>query len=168
MDPNRFDALVRAAGRSPRPPSRRTLLRSLGGGALSALLVPAFLDEADARKKKKKPKKCKAGQKRCGAKCVPQTDCCKDVECDRVHREGCYQGRCGCGTSEIRDSKGYCGPFPNCKSTGLICTSNGDCCSGRCTIDDGNGQRRCDRGDRLCILDLDCNPGLQRLGWMCD
>ena|SRR5689334_7594893 len=168
MDPSRFDALARSISQGDQPASRRAMLLPLGGAALTGMLASHFGEEAAADKKKKKPKKCKPGEKKCGAKCVPQDGCCKDAECDRAHREGCYKGRCGCGASEIRGSKGYCGPFPNCLSTGLICASDRQCCSGKCTIQDGDGRRRCDRGDRLCILDLDCTPPLQCLGWMCD
>jgi hypothetical protein len=166
MDSDRFDVLVRLVSQGTRSPSRRTLLRTAAGGAFVGLLSPAPTNAIAG--KKKKPKKCKAGQKPCGAKCIPQSNCCKNAECDGTHREGCYQGKCGCGPGEIRDSRGYCGFPPNCKSVGLICATDLECCSGRCTIEDSGGQRRCDRGDRVCIVDFDCSPGLLCLGWECE
>jgi hypothetical protein len=150
---------------------RRTLLGAIAGST-AASLVPALALPGSAKKKKKKKgkgkkqnkKKCKGGTRPCGKRCIPKDQCCKHTDCDICSHELCENGRCGCTGGRIR-SNGVCGFFPNCKSVGLICTNDDECCSRKCDIWDGV-YRRCNKSTELCIVDIDCESGNCR-GFMC-
>ncbi len=162
MESGRFDAIARTLGaRAP----RREVSRFLVAGALSGLAAKFGGAEVGAKKKGGKKKGCSGGQKRCGKRCVPKSGCCKSSECSSLRNEYCEKGRCGCAKGAVM-YKGRCG-FPiECKSVGLVCSSHYECCSGLCTISDGAGQMRCDKGTQLCIVDYDCVSGECR-GYVC-
>jgi hypothetical protein len=163
MESERFDAMARAMGvEAP----RRAVSRVLVGGALGAIAGRFGLEQAGAKKKKGGKKKgCGGGQKRCGKRCVPKTGCCKSSECSSLRNEYCQKGRCGCAKGAVVHN-GRCGFAIDCKTVAQICSSHNECCSGLCTIPNGNGQMRCDRGHLLCITDLDCVSGECR-GYVC-
>jgi hypothetical protein len=83
---------------------------------------------------------CPSGQRQCGDRCIPETDCCTDGDCEPC--ETCAGGACtgGCLDGEVCDG-GTC-----------ICAS-GNLCAGACC---GTGQR-CGASDS-CI-DVDCSAG---------
>jgi hypothetical protein len=60
MDPTRFDTFTRLlTQRAAESPSRRTVLHGLGGFLFAGALTDS---EANAKRKKKHKKKCKAGK----------------------------------------------------------------------------------------------------------
>jgi hypothetical protein len=169
MQSFRFDALARSLSQSDPPASRRTLLRVLGVGTLAGALVPAAGATAGGRAgpaKKGKGKGCKAGQRKCGKKCIPQDNCCKDADCNLCRDESCTKGTCGCGPQEI-DHNGVCGKFPLCLTVSQLCERNDDCCSDHCDVIADNGERRCNRGIARCLTDFDCDPGFACRGFAC-
>jgi hypothetical protein len=152
---------------------RRTLLSVLAGSAAGSI-VPALSSPGRAGKKGKgkgkgkgkKPnkKKCKAGTRPCGKRCIPSDSCCKHTDCDICSHEFCENGQCGCTGGRVRHN-GVCGFVPHCKSVGLTCASNDECCSRTCDIFDGVSGR-CNKGTEQCIVDLDCVSSNCR-GYMC-
>jgi hypothetical protein len=163
MDADRFDTLSCSLFTAR---SRRGALMAAFGGAIALLGFTDPLARKKGKKGKGKKKGCSKTQKKCGNRCVPKDGCCDSSECDSCPNEFCQSdGRCACNAG-AQDSNGRCGFPPNCKSVGLICTSNSECCSGRCTIADGFGQVRCDRGTLECILPFDCVSGQCR-GFVC-
>jgi hypothetical protein len=152
--------------------NRRTLLGLLPGSAAGSIL-PAHSSLAEARKKgkgkgkKKKPnkKKCRAGTRPCGKRCIPSDTCCKHTDCDLCSHELCESGQCGCTGGRVRHN-GVCGFVPRCKSVSLTCTSDDECCSRKCDIPNGPGSFRCNKSTEQCIVDIDCLSGNCR-GYMC-
>jgi len=71
LEPTRFDILIRALSDPPDYPTRRRLLAITGHVLLRGVAaIPALgVDRVDAKHKKRK-KRCKAPQKKCGGKCV--------------------------------------------------------------------------------------------------
>lgn len=109
MDGKRFDTLVRTLESRF---SRRSTL-----GALTALAAGGVLvEQADARKK------CKGNKKRCGDRCIPKKNCCKDSNCPSG--KSCIGGRC------IDSGGGSCpGGCPaNQVCDGGVCVAAGDVC----------------------------------------
>jgi hypothetical protein len=164
MDQQRFKTLVRAVAAAG---SRRSIVGSVGGVALTGLLSRITGGGVAAKKKSKKSKKkgCKSGARKCGGKCIPKSACCADKECDRCAREICLNGQCGCTPEFIRHN-GVCGRFPNCWSSGLLVDDPDDCCSEEAFFDDANGRYRCLPGKFECLVDLDCVSGSCK-GYMC-
>lgn len=111
MDPILFDALTRSL--SGHGSSRRALLRSIGGGiAAAGMLAPPA---ADAKKKK-----CKPGFTRCGKKCVDLNTNAKN--CGNCKNSCAFEITCAGGTCQ-------------CLDLNADCSTNGQCCSGRCSIE---------------------------------
>src|SRR5688572_6664799 len=107
MDGIRFDRFSRILSASP---NRRGFGRALAGLALGGTLIPQFgLAEVEARKKK--PKKCKGGKKKCGKKCIPATSCCKAADCGTGGT--CAGGACFCGEG-FTTCQGRCIPVGAC------------------------------------------------------
>ncbi len=148
---------------------RRTLLGVISG-SVAGSLFPALAPSGSAGKKRKgkgkkqNKKKCKGGTRLCGKRCIPKDACCDHTDCNLCIHEFCENGQCGCTGGRVL-YKGVCGYVPNCKSVGLTCTSDDECCSRQCNIDDGNS-KRCNKGTELCIVDIDCVSGDCR-GFMC-
>jgi hypothetical protein len=166
VDANRFDSVTRAlqAG-SP----RRAALSLLLGGALGLTSLAdgaAKKGKGKGKGKGKKKKKCGNGKKLCGNRCIAQTDCCTDSDCNRCAREICQDGVCDCHPSLIR-SNGVCGTFTGCKSAGLIVQDSFECCSDEAFTDQESGQTRCLPGKFECIVPLDCVSGGPCRGFMC-
>jgi len=135
VDGHGFDALAKALA-APAP--RRAALRLLAGGALGGLLASLAGGEALADKKKK----CKASEKRCGNKCIPKRDCCKDYDCGLCRDEVCIRGRCRCAPG-LAPCGGRCTVACNpdevftpgcacCKPYLRPCANDANCCSGLC------------------------------------
>ena len=101
MDADRFAAVLRALAEEP---SRRGILRVLGGGALAGLLG---LADASARRKKRRGRKKKGGKRR------------KKPTCTDKRKNG-HETDVDCG-----------GSCPRCVNDKACATSN-DCLSGRC------------------------------------
>jgi hypothetical protein len=130
MDANRFDALTRFLSASG---SRRAAVGALGA-ALAGLATVAARDEATA--KGKRTKKCGSGKKKCGKKCIPKTDCCKDADC--AVNERCDQGTC-----------------TSCLAQGTACTTDNECCTGICDKYDN----RCHEVRVSCAAGESCPNG---------
>jgi hypothetical protein len=168
MGPTQFDLLTRAlTQRTTEMPSRRSLLRGLGGGLLGASL--ARLPDAEARRRKgngkRNKKKCKGGKQRCSGRCVDlQTDgrncgSCGNI-CDAA--ELCQDGACidngPCPVNQAR-CEGQCVDIytepTDCGGCGTNCAANqicllGDCCQPHNSI--------CLSADQCCsdyCLDVD-------------
>ena len=159
-----FDTLVRHLATSV---GRRTLLGLVAGSIFPALASPALAGKKRKQKgkgKKQNKKKCKAGTRLCGKRCIPKDSCCKHTDCDICSHEFCENGQCGCTGGRVRYN-GVCGFVPHCKSVGLTCASDDECCYRQCNINDGNSLR-CNKGTELCVVDLDCVSGNCR-GFMC-
>ena len=111
MDADRFDALLRSLAAMP---SRRDVLRGLGGAGigLGSLRLSTVVAAKKKRKRKKKRKKCKGGTKKCGKTCVPSTGCCSSSDCGTGAT--CVNGTCNCPSG-----------FKNCESE---CIPAGQCC----------------------------------------
>jgi hypothetical protein len=144
MDANRFDALARSF-RVTAP--RRTALALVGAG-LSAVLASAGGKDADARKNKKK---CRGNKKKCGKKCIPKANCCKDGDC--AENERCTGGACepclAQGTACTDDAEcctGICDTYTNrCQQVRVSCNDGESCPGGRCCGDGAGG------GDDQCL-----------------
>lgn len=153
MDADRFDALTHAlASRT----TRRISLTALSSLALGGLL----LKTSDVGAKKRK-KKCKSGQKKCGQRCIPASDCCG----------GCGEQTCCTGSCANLQTDGK-----NCGACGEACASN-VCLNGNCKC---NGQAQCPSGcfcalnaasatvcvggltATACTADADCASGVCR------
>lgn len=139
---------------------RRTLLGLVAGSATGSIL-PALSSQgwAGRKGKGKKPnkKKCKAGTRPCGKRCIPSDSCCNHTDCAPCTHEFCENGQCGCTGGRVRHN-GVCGFVPPCKSVNLTCSSDNECCSRKCDIFDGVSFR-CNKGIVDCIVDLDCVSG---------
>jgi hypothetical protein len=144
MDADRFDAAIRRLG----DPTRRTLL----GGGIGAGLA-GLLGLADTAAKKGKKKKCKGGKKKCGKKCIPKANCCKNADCAPLFL--CAQGTCVVG-------QGTCPTgLDGCQTSSNVCGVVGEeaCSCLQSTV----GDTRCGAGQILpestcgeCINDPDC------------
>ena len=119
MDDKRFDDFARILGG---PASRRSTVRSIGGGALGAVLGLLGLADIEAGKKKgkgkgkgkdKKKKRC-SGSRKCGKHCCGNgTFCCDDARkvCCANGSECCNPGS---GTGSCCSSPNRCGrPYGN-------------------------------------------------------
>lgn len=134
MDAARFDALLRSL--TDEAPSRRTLMRALAGGLVATGLVGAPAVAA---------KKCKAGRKRCGKKCV-------DLNTNRKHCGACKNA---CFV-DIACVAGQC----QCRDLGADCEVGGQCCSGRCSTVVVSTCRKANCVETgLCAVDTDCCGG---------
>lgn len=158
MDADRFDVVVRSFAAV----SRRATLGRMAGGLAALIGLLGAEDVAAGKKRRKKNKKCKGGQKKCGKRCIPKANCCTDANCGEC--EHCQSGTCipGCQSGQIcqngactcptgqRDCQGTCIPDGDC-------CANVDCASGAACVDGAclclNGFRPC---QELCIPDEDC------------
>jgi hypothetical protein len=155
MDANRVDRLARALTSSP---PRRAVLGLIFGAMLSI----NDLEGADARKKRKK--RCRAGKKKCGKRCIPKSNCCRDTDCPSGSGQTCQGGTCACPPGE-EDSGGVCGTRPDCLGRNATCENAGDCCSGFCPLSEQCG---CSIEGNQCLDDDDCCPGeLTCVGFVC-
>jgi hypothetical protein len=130
-----------------------------GGGFLATVFGLDPLNDAAARKKRRKRKRCKNGTKKCDRRCIPQTQCCGG--CGEDQR--CCAGTCaGCCANEdcpvdAPCVDGVCDcPTAGDVACGNICTDlatdPGNCgaCENACNT--GN----CDRGACECEGVGDC------------
>jgi hypothetical protein len=159
MDAVRFDRLAR----SLIAPSRRGFGRALAGlglaGGVSALLRGT---DGEAKKRKRKKKKCRGETKKCGKRCIPKANCCTSGDCDHDHSFHCIDGVCACladGWTSCGDKciqEGGCCDAADCQSEGLdLCVDNRCQCSGFFCDSAGccaagevcnNSERRCEPG----------------------
>lgn len=120
MDSERFDALTRRL--ATERPSRRRLLRGLGGSLGGAVLASLGIQAADANSD---------GNMRCAA------------YCQRAFPPGPARGQCisdgarGKGPCHLLGSG--CRTPPCCYGPGSPCFNPWDCCSGTCSNDSGYG-----------------------------
>lgn len=157
MELDRFDALTRHIFISL---TRRGLLGTLlGSGVAVAGVAGTGLLTAEARKRKRKQKTCKRGKKRCGKRCIPRGDCCKDAECGNGGT--CDGGACLC-LGETSLCGGTCVDLAtdgaNCGTCGNACDTGG-CVHGACTCIDASDCNGC-----VCALGIEgetaCAGGL--------
>lgn len=171
LDVDRFDALVHAIGNMA---SRRAAL----GGALGAIFVVLAarlgIDNAAARKKRKK-RKCKGGRKRCGRKCILKTECCRGCSgglqccngaCKDLLSDGVNCGGCGivCETGECVHGACTCASSDDCPGSGCTCSSRlegGAACRGPLL-----SSTPCD-GDETCPLATFCTFGSELCSEQC-
>lgn len=167
MDPTRFDSLTQ---RLVAIPSRRALLHAIGGLLTAGALTAA---ESDARRKRK-PKKCKGGKRKCGKTCIPKSNCCTSAECDAD--ETCRNGSCAvspCPPNQTR-CDGQCvntlTDAANCGGCGLSCAAGetcrlGDCCQSlgeTCVSEDQCCFSFCGAIDEEKPNGQDCRPGVSK------
>jgi hypothetical protein len=102
VDDNRFDALSRSLGVLA---GRRATVRALAGG----LVGNVGLNANSVTEAKKKKKKCKAPNKKCGKKCCPPGKFCDNGACS-----DCYD-RCSGQCCPVADTctNGQCVPCPD-------------------------------------------------------
>lgn len=161
MDLDRFDSLTRRLATTP---SRRRVVKSLGGGLAAGLLALAGRGRAEAAPCKSPKKKCGKGKNAYCADIQTDVNNCGDcgVECGAPANgiAVCQDGVCGidCGTL-YTDCSGECidtmNDIANCGSCGNVCNwSNGNpiCVEGACDI-------ICDIGYANC--DLDASNGCE-------
>lgn len=177
MDADRFAAALRTLTTAP---SRRTVLRALGGLGLAGLLR---WDDVAAKKRKKKP--CPPCKTRKKGKCkglLPDGTACAGGTCQG--------GTCVCvPESQVATCAGRCGTWPNtcgqyvsCPSCtdGKLCLGNGSCgipCGGSvgscpasciCGFGTPEGQRYCIQSLPGCPVQPACGSTLQcPLGSLC-
>lgn len=133
MDEARFDTLARSIGVG----SRRTWLQLLAGSVVGGLVAQNRVTDSLARKRKKK-KKCKAGTRKCGKKCIAPGSCCSADECGAGG--ACVDGICFCGAG-LQLCRGKCISANACCDVndcdpGKVCLSNGSCAT-VCTFPGG-------------------------------
>jgi len=136
MDDARFDEISR------RVASRRTVVGGLTA-ALAALAAPLIPEGLARKKKKKKPKKCKAGAVRCGKTCV-------NTGTDAQNCGGCGN-RCANGAACLG---GQCKP-----PTTTQCPAGQFRCGGQC-VDPSSDESHCGSCGNRCQGDLTCLDGL--------
>lgn len=157
MGVDRFDVAIRAFAQVT---GRRMAARRLLGVAFIVGAVQARIDEGLTKRKKKRKKKCKGGQQKCGKTCIPADECCGGCGID----EACCDGSC---VDLATDGA-------NCGVCGHACPSGG-CAFGACTCGIGTvcpGDCECVRlaaGGLVCLaansqgdscsVDVDCPPG---------
>jgi hypothetical protein len=124
MDSAHFDRLTRIVSIAL---SRRTTLAALASGVFGASCL-ARLNGVEARKKRKKKRKCKGGTKKCGKKCIPASGCCSSADCGA--NGTCVGNTCNCNSGS-----------KNCNGA---CIPEGDCC-GACP-----GETICVDGECVC------------------
>lgn len=178
MDSLHVDQLARAIGSRQ---TRRVAVRLLGGIAAFATLD----NDLEARRKKKRKKKCKAPKQTCGGKCVAiQTDdsncgacgnrcsrsqICRGGQCEAlVPPVDCPIGQC-CEDDQVcngdgRCRAGECQPRPACFGNGVTFREGaGECCSENvsCQVGTTGIDCTCLPGDpgNACLLNTDCSSG---------
>jgi hypothetical protein len=171
MDSNRFDALTQRffAG-----PSRRGLLRTFLGSAVTGAGVASVgfpMADASKRKRKRKRKRkgkrkkkpstptCQAGARLCGEECIPSGDCCTDDDCGA---QRCCNGTCaGCCDNA------HCGAGETCVDGTCACPGEEEICGDVCidlATDGANcgacgnecTSGTCVHGACACTSDADC------------
>jgi hypothetical protein len=145
MDPLRFDTVTRELTRS-----RRGALAAVVGGTLGLLGLAETAGKKGKGKGKKKPKKPK--------KCTPGI-------CDICTFQVCVNGTCGCAPGNTEQG-GVCGSLRQCLSAIQICSTDTDCCSGKCNLSDG-ANLRCNYSTTNCNIDYDCLDGGPCRGFLC-
>jgi hypothetical protein len=138
----------------------RRWLGVAAGGIASAILGLAVIDDVDAKKQRNK-KKCKKSKKRCGKKCIPKSNCCRDADCGGGAT--CQDGTCLCPDGE-RECEGTCISDDVC-CPGEACGQNCACRrtiegTGFCIQQTLSACEQCNSsaecvGDAQCVL-LDC------------
>lgn len=125
MDDRTFDGLTRMVAEAA--PTRRGVLRGLGGGVIAALLAWGGVEEAGAacvklgnvcKKQGKKLKccggakcqgprcKCSGGKVACKGKCIPKSGCCTNDDCPSPRL--CVKGRCVVGQGTCPHGENVC------------------------------------------------------------
>lgn len=131
MDASRFDAWT-----------RRRLGLVVGGG-IASLAGLSLLEDAEARKKKKK--RCKKSLQPCGGK----KKCCKELTCDDTLGT---EGNVCC-----KPLQGTCADQPECCGNDSICTN----------VDGLTGERCCVLEGKTCTEKLDCCGDLDCISGNC-
>jgi hypothetical protein len=171
LDADRFDAFVRSF---PVAVPRRIALGGLLGAGLSALLTRFEIEDASAKKKRRKNKKkknkrktCKNGTKRCGKGCCAPGTCVGGACCpaDRVCGDVCCSSgqRCGApAVSRCVAGQGTCASGADtCAANDLISCNGTDQCF---CVQATDNTTRCARPIAditvedcgLCSVDSDC------------
>jgi hypothetical protein len=177
MDDRRFDSLVKTLTNDG---SRRGILQVLGAGTLAAVFGQlGTAQDAEAKKKGKKKKKCKNGTTKCGKKACCRADqdcvngkcvdnggpeCVNDGDCDAG--EACVNGICipvnngqclndsDCAANEVCDNGECRCVFPQKPCGDACCASEEACVDGQCVV----GQGTCQAGEDICAGDdVTCN-----------
>ncbi|MCA9861844.1 MAG: hypothetical protein KC432_02435 [Thermomicrobiales bacterium] len=175
MDSRNFDAVVRACAGAW---SRRRVLAALAGAWSGG---SALLTDTEARRKRRKRKRCKKGLKTCGKRCVDiQTNAdhcgackascggraCVNGVCQNPGAGGCPAGqtRCGQACVNLQTDANHCGA---CR---VGCSSGQACAGGLCApVTCGSGERLCANLGRCipaddpnrCCVDRDCGGAHQ-------
>lgn len=157
MDGTRFDALTRIMMSCA---NRRATRRLLTGAVIGALV--ARTDATDARKKT-----CKGGRKKCGKRCCPRGQFCRNGKCSICARPllvcpdgGCAKTLCGgrcCAVAEtcVDNQCVPCPDQPNSCGVAVPRCNNG---SGFCatSVDGGTFCVSAARECSPCTTDIDC------------
>jgi hypothetical protein len=141
VDADRFDALVRSISFA----SRRSALGGLLGSGLTLFLAQVGVEQVAA-------KKCKPGRKRCNGRCIPEKDCCRDLDCAKGAT--CRNGDCKCPGKHGKVCRNKCVNLAkdgdNCGECGNACIT-GQCVNGACKCAEA---AHCP-GDCLCATRVD-------------
>lgn len=145
MDTDRFDALTRWL--ATERPSRRRVLRGLGGGLAAALGLGLRTRVGEAAE---------GGCKAEGKHCTKPGQCCPGLVCDA-------DGTCQ------RGIVGGVGEQQGCKAAGKHCNETSQCCDGLICGADGTCQRALGSGGGSCPADANTcgNDGPVMCGGAC-
>ena len=150
MDQTTFDHLTRTLVDGT---DRRQALRLLAGGILGVLAGPLAVDGPDAADAR--TRRCGAGKKRCGNRCIPRDKCCPG------RTRSCYSGPagtagvgiCAAGTQTCQSDGTWGACEGQVTPRAETCNGQDDDCNGQ--VDNGNlcsAGEVCENG-RCCRLD---------------
>lgn len=163
MDDSAFDRLVRSwSCHTP----RRLFLAS----AVATVVTVSAGDHASVKRKKRK---CRKSQKRCGKACLPISQCCTSDDCTAGF--ACTNGTCACvpqctgrvcGPNGCGGSCGTCSGAADCESVTGQCVTCTPQCAGKTCGPDGCGgtcgsceNGTCASGQCVCQFDEPCSLG---------
>jgi hypothetical protein len=156
MDGHNFDWLSKRLVIAPE--SRRSTLRRLTTGGVTALLLRLEWEQGAAKKRKR----CKKGKKKCGRTCIAKTACCTGGTPGCAAFSACTNGQCACNQGMTQCGQ-ECIPKAACctdaECGAVQCIAHTCDCNGRGDGTDCGGGKQCSGG--ACAKPPPCTAGFE-------